>query len=91
MQAMRSNMRMRHFSPCTITNFYLSCTDRETEEHRRHHRHPSAVQRMMTRAVRASGLGKRATCHTLRHSSAFWVRSPVDDLTEGAEPAVLRE
>ncbi len=45
-------------------------TDRETGEHRRHHLHPSAVQRMMTRAVRESGLGKRATCHTLRHSFA---------------------
>ncbi len=25
---------------------------------------------MITRAVRASGLGKRATCHTFRHSFA---------------------
>ena len=32
--------------------------------------HPSAVQRAMTAAVRAAGLAKRASCHTLRHSFA---------------------
>jgi len=37
---------------------------------RRHHFHESAVQRAMTRAVRGSGLTKRASCHTLRHSFA---------------------
>jgi integron integrase len=37
---------------------------------RRHHLHPSAMQRAMTRAVRASGVSKRASCHTLRHSFA---------------------
>ena len=37
---------------------------------RRHHLHESAVQRAMTAAVRASGIGKRASCHTLRHSFA---------------------
>jgi integron integrase len=37
---------------------------------RRHHLHESAVQRAMTAAVRASGVGKRASCHTLRHSFA---------------------
>lgn len=36
----------------------------------RHHLHESAVQRTVTRAVRASGIGKRATCHTFRHSFA---------------------
>jgi len=36
----------------------------------RHHRHPSTVQRAVTQAVRASGIGKRASCHTLRHSFA---------------------
>ena len=36
----------------------------------RHHLHPTAVQRSMTRAVRAAGLTKRASCHTLRHSFA---------------------
>ena len=37
---------------------------------RRHHLHESVVQRAMTAAVRASGIGKRASCHTLRHSFA---------------------
>ncbi len=36
----------------------------------RHHLHESAMQRAMTGAVRASGIGKRASCHTLRHSFA---------------------
>jgi integron integrase len=44
--------------------------DRESGHLRRHHLHPSAVQRAMAAAVRASGIGKRATCHTLRHSFA---------------------
>jgi len=44
--------------------------DRVTGQIRRHHLHESAVQRAMVEAVRASGIGKRATCHTLRHSFA---------------------
>ena len=37
---------------------------------RRHHLHPSVMQRAMAEAARASGIGKRASCHTLRHSFA---------------------
>ena len=37
---------------------------------RRHHLDPSGVQRAFHAAVRASGVAKRATCHTLRHSFA---------------------
>ena len=37
---------------------------------RRHHLHESAVQRAVRAAVRRSGIEKRATCHTLRHSFA---------------------
>ena len=37
---------------------------------RRHHLDESTVQRAVKRAVAASGLNKRATCHTLRHSFA---------------------
>ncbi len=44
--------------------------DAASGEERRHHLHESAVQRAMTGAVRASGVGKRASCHTLRHSFA---------------------
>jgi integron integrase len=36
----------------------------------RHHLHESVVQRAMKEAVKASGITKRATCHTLRHSFA---------------------
>jgi integron integrase len=44
--------------------------DRETGERRRHHLHESVMQRAMAEAVRRSGIGKRAGCHTLRHSFA---------------------
>ena len=44
--------------------------DRATGVVRRHHLHESVVQRAMARAVRESGIGKRASCHTLRHSFA---------------------
>lgn len=37
---------------------------------RRHHVHATWVQRNLKSAVRASGLAKPATCHTLRHSFA---------------------
>lgn len=36
----------------------------------RGHLHQSAMQKAMTAAVRASGIGKKASCHTLRHSFA---------------------
>lgn len=45
-------------------------TDPCTQERRRHHLHESAVQRAFKEAVRAAGLAKPATCHTLRHSFA---------------------
>jgi len=44
--------------------------DEATGKSRRHHLHESAVQRAIKRAVRAAGIPKRATCHTLRHSFA---------------------
>ena len=34
------------------------------------HLHPTVVQRAVRQAVRASGLARRASCHTLRHSFA---------------------
>lgn len=37
---------------------------------RRHHLHPSGVQRSLGLAVRAAGITKRVTCHTFRHSFA---------------------
>ncbi len=44
--------------------------DEVTGERRRHHLHESLLQRVFAEAVRASGLSKPATCHTLRHSFA---------------------
>jgi site-specific recombinase XerD len=37
---------------------------------RRHHVQESTVQRAMRTAVKAAGIEKRVTCHTLRHSFA---------------------
>jgi integron integrase len=45
-------------------------SDDATGERRRHHVHESAVQREFATAVRAAGLTKPATCHTLRHCFA---------------------
>ena len=44
--------------------------DDATREVRRHHLDASGIQRVFHAAVLASGLSKRATCHTLRHSFA---------------------
>jgi len=44
--------------------------DAKSGERRRHHIHPTAVQRAFREAVRASGITKPASCHTLRHSFA---------------------
>ncbi len=44
--------------------------DRLTGQRRRHHLHESVPQRVVKEAVRAAGIAKRASCHTLRHSFA---------------------
>ena len=44
--------------------------DPVTRELRRHHLHVSVIQRAVAEAVSRSGLTKRATCHTFRHSFA---------------------
>lgn len=44
--------------------------DRQTGRQGRHHMDPSLVQKAVTQAVRRTGLTKRATCHTFRHSFA---------------------
>ncbi len=51
-------MRLRHLSP------------RTPFQRRRHHLHETVLQRAVKEAVRASGIAKRATCHTFRHSFA---------------------
>jgi integron integrase len=42
----------------------------ETGQRRRHHLHETVLQRAFREALLASGVPKRATCHTLRHSFA---------------------
>jgi integron integrase len=42
----------------------------ETGQRRRHHLHETVVQQAVRRAVVASRIPKRATCHTFRHSFA---------------------
>lgn len=44
--------------------------DSATGVRRRHHLHETVVQRAFRQAVLASGVTKRASCHTLRHSFA---------------------
>jgi integron integrase len=44
--------------------------DRLTGQRRRHHLHESVLQRAVKAAVRAAGMAKRASPHTLRHSFA---------------------
>ena len=44
--------------------------DRETGERRRHHLHPSVLQRAIREAALRAGLAQRVTCHTFRHSFA---------------------
>lgn len=44
--------------------------DRDTGQRVKHHLHEKALQRAIRNAVKASGIAKRATAHTLRHSFA---------------------
>ena len=44
--------------------------DERSGERRRHHINASLVQRAFQAALRASGIAKPASCHTLRHSFA---------------------
>ena len=44
--------------------------DRTTGQRRRHHLHESVLQRAVRDAVRQTGVPKRASCHTFRHSFA---------------------
>ncbi len=44
--------------------------DADTGERRRHHLHESVLQRAVKDAVRAAGISRPATCHSLRHSFA---------------------
>ena len=51
--------------PATRTYYH-----KPTGQRRRHHLHETVLQRAFRQAVLTSGIPKRATCHTLRHSFA---------------------
>ena len=48
----------------------ISADPREDGKQRRHHAHEARVGRALSAAVRAAGVGKKVTAHTLRHSFA---------------------
>lgn len=55
-------------------------TDPDTGRRQRHHLHETVIQRAMKRAVELSGIPKRASSHTLRHSFATHLLAQGSDI-----------
>ena len=69
---LRHACRVRHFSIRAEEAYaaWAECFIRFHGIRRRHHLHPSAVNRTIVRGVKVAGVVKHATAHTFRHAFA---------------------
>jgi integrase len=86
LERVRRHLRVKHYSIRTLSQKYRSANrdwawqyvfpaiklsvDPRSQEVRRHHVQEKNLQNAIKTAVRAAGINKPASCHTLRHSFA---------------------